>query len=348
MALTIQLFPALNGDCILIQYGEETGQEATILVDGGYGKSCKRRLHQLAEEYKENKKQIDLLVVTHLDSDHITGIYELLSWEQFEPTIIKKIWFNIKPEQQSKVEEGLLLQNQSTKISMEQGIQLDTLIKGHRIPHDSKILAGHKESIGGATIKVLNPDAKMWQEFYDNPICDTKKETKIASSNDYNEPIGKLEGLPFEGFVTVSNRSSIAFLMQYQMQNFLFLGDASADQVVEGLHKLGYSKENKLDVLCCKVAHHASKHNTSNDLLEIINCQDYLISTNVTSSGRPSKECLSRIVLLSSKPVRFYCNYDMTKQGIFTKEEMDAYSIHFITQEKISMEDLLNGKESTE
>lgn len=348
MPLTIQLLPALNGDCILIQYGNEIEKKTTILIDGGYGKACKRQLHQLVEEYKDNKKQIDLLVVTHMDADHITGICELLSWEQFEPAIIIKIWFNIKSEQQGKMEELFFLQNQSTKISMEQGMQLDTLIKGLGILHENKILVGHKEEIGGAVIRVLNPDVQMWQEFYDKSIYDMEKETKLSAINDYMEPVEKLESLPFEGNVTVSNRSSIAFLLQYQMYNFLFLGDASADQIIEELHKLGYSKENKLDILCCKVAHHASKHNTSNELLEIINCHNYLISTNVTSSGRPSKECLSRIVIHSPKPVRFYCNYDMTKQGIFTKEEMDIYKIQFITQEKISMEELLNGKENTE
>lgn len=92
--IEIEVLQANEGDCILIS----VKSDIHILIDGGtketYKNSLKNRLIQLKNEGKE----IDLLVVTHIDNDHIGGIIELLkenvSNEKSEIIRIKNIWHN--------------------------------------------------------------------------------------------------------------------------------------------------------------------------------------------------------------------------------------------------------------
>lgn len=60
--LKIKLLKALNGDSIIISYGEE--KTYNILIDGGCGKLCYRQLCRYMEDMKKEKNIIDLVVLT--------------------------------------------------------------------------------------------------------------------------------------------------------------------------------------------------------------------------------------------------------------------------------------------
>ena len=48
--------------------------------------------------------------------------------------------------------------------------------------------------------------------------------------------------------MSLTNKSSIAFLFEFENSKILFLGDSDADDIVGTLTELGYSKNNKLKV----------------------------------------------------------------------------------------------------
>lgn len=64
--MKITIFPALNGDCILIEYDESH----CMLIDGGYVDTYNQHLVPVLSDLASKGKVIDLLVVTHIDSDH--------------------------------------------------------------------------------------------------------------------------------------------------------------------------------------------------------------------------------------------------------------------------------------
>ena len=87
--LTIEVLPAEYGDCLLVEC--RSGSEVhRLLIDGGPPDTVdalRKRLQQLPNP------AIDLLVVSHLDSDHIGGIVELM--QDKEPVAqFADIWFN--------------------------------------------------------------------------------------------------------------------------------------------------------------------------------------------------------------------------------------------------------------
>ena len=89
----LELYPALGGDCILISFEEI---DYRILIDGGYKETFSNTLASALRALKAEGKGIDLLVVTHVDNDHIMGIiglFQALKIQEIEIEI-REIWYN--------------------------------------------------------------------------------------------------------------------------------------------------------------------------------------------------------------------------------------------------------------
>ena len=65
----IEMLPAAHGDCLWLEYG--TGESAhRILIDGGPS-HCYPALRERILHLAPGNRRFDLLVVTHIDADHI-------------------------------------------------------------------------------------------------------------------------------------------------------------------------------------------------------------------------------------------------------------------------------------
>lgn len=88
----IEMLPAAHGDCLWIEYG--SGRDVwRILIDGGpahtYPTLRERILHLPAGE-----RRFELLVITHIDGDHIEGVIRLLQDAEALGCRFERIWFN--------------------------------------------------------------------------------------------------------------------------------------------------------------------------------------------------------------------------------------------------------------
>lgn len=92
----IEMLPAAHGDCLWIEYGSEN-RTHRILIDGGpahtYPSLRERVLHLPADQ-----RHFDLLVITHIDADHIEGIIRLLQDAESLNCSFERIWFNGAPQ----------------------------------------------------------------------------------------------------------------------------------------------------------------------------------------------------------------------------------------------------------
>lgn len=88
----IEMLPAAHGDCLWIEYGSGTDVHR-LLIDGGpahtYPLLRERILHLPPDD-----RIFELLVVTHIDCDHIDGIVRLLRDAEVLQCRFKRIWFN--------------------------------------------------------------------------------------------------------------------------------------------------------------------------------------------------------------------------------------------------------------
>ncbi|MVX64817.1 MBL fold metallo-hydrolase [Clostridium chromiireducens] len=92
--ITIDMFPAKNGDAFLIRLDNKRN----ILIDMGYDDTYRDYIKDKLIEIKNEKQCIDLLVITHIDEDHIEGAIEFLkeNGDSNMPNIIeiKEVWYN--------------------------------------------------------------------------------------------------------------------------------------------------------------------------------------------------------------------------------------------------------------
>lgn len=83
MLFSLEVRRARKGDCLLLHYGDESDPRL-IMIDGGpssvYAPHLKPRLQELRKARqlaKEEPLPVDLLMVSHVDDDHIKGILDL-------------------------------------------------------------------------------------------------------------------------------------------------------------------------------------------------------------------------------------------------------------------------------
>ena len=87
----IEMLPAREGDCLWIRYGTAKKQYQ-ILIDGGRAATAKELKARFAA-LPAAQKTFELLIITHIDRDHIEGVLGLLE----DPHLslrFKDVWFN--------------------------------------------------------------------------------------------------------------------------------------------------------------------------------------------------------------------------------------------------------------
>lgn len=90
----IHFIPALSGDCILLEFDNQE----CILIDCGYKSTYNKELKPLLLELSKRDYRIKLLIVSHIDADHIEGAIQLLEdngdFNSPQVIAIDNIWFN--------------------------------------------------------------------------------------------------------------------------------------------------------------------------------------------------------------------------------------------------------------
>lgn len=97
MKLKVSFLDVYHGDCAVITF-DEAGMKACIVVDGGETVKAAKRLAAYLKH--EGIEIIDLMVATHIDSDHVRGLLHLLkkesgktsSWNKGETKCIRYYW----------------------------------------------------------------------------------------------------------------------------------------------------------------------------------------------------------------------------------------------------------------
>lgn len=80
MLFTLECLQAQEGDCLLLHWGTQD-KPCLAVIDGGPGRVYENTLKPRLEEIAENREvaplQLDLVMVSHVDLDHIVGIKKL-------------------------------------------------------------------------------------------------------------------------------------------------------------------------------------------------------------------------------------------------------------------------------
>lgn len=322
----IEMLPAGHGDSLLIHYGDPDSPHH-ILIDGGpyyfyanknkkeLGKSQKLR-HRLGEMARSGA-ELELMVVTHIDGDHIEA---LVKWIGSQPKTlpIKDLWFNGRQH----LDVGWL--------GVPEGEFLGKLIVKYNLPWNEKFkgesVVCHPDHVvektldGGLKLTILSPAADdlrklraEWDAVLEEEKLDTDDADAILARLENNKrlrpqalalgwlgetvDVDKLADSKFNEDDTAPNGSSIAFLAEYEDKKVLFTGDAHPSTLVTGIRQLLQERHlSALPLDAFKVPHHGSRNNLSSELLKLLECRRYLISTNGNYYRHPDQEAIARIL----------------------------------------------------
>lgn len=328
----MKVLKAFDGDSLLITFGEGENIK-NILIDGGIPRTYYQTLKKELLDIKGKGQFIDLLIVTHIDNDHIGGISSLFKDNSMDKSFIKKVWFNSQEalSRELKVEipnsKGVELgvDSEQTKMSLRQARTLEEKLDSYSCWE--QVLVCRNEdfvnySIGESRITVLSPRIQQINKWIEE-----EETNKMAGcEKDYKYPLKVLAENKFKEDDQSHNKSSISIIIEYKGKKILLLADSHPSDIVQSLRELGYDEQKKLVVDYVKVSHHGSKKNTSDELLKLIGCKNYIFTTNGSKHCLPNKESMARIVKNCDGDVDFFFNYPIF-ENIFLKEEQEDYRI---------------------
>lgn len=339
----IEMLPARHGDCLWIEYGK--GKTVNrILIDGGPADTfhyIEKRIAQMPA----GDKAFELIVLTHVDADHVEGLVRLFA-EKPLPFTVDSVWFN--GWRQMEKSNGLLGAMQGEFLSALLARRVPKAWKANSkpmlVPTEGKLPS--YTLAGGMKITLLSPNvsklkkmAKAWKNAVEASGISPgdleaawealAKRKKFVPKKGLLGAAPNLDVLIEKQFVkdqAAPNGSSIAFLAEYGGKSALFLGDAHADVIVDSVRRLCEERGiERLGVNAVKVAHHGSKGNTSVALLKAIESPAYLISTNGDQFEHPDAECIARTIRLG-RPQYLFFNYrsEFTKPWL-SKASQDKF-----------------------
>lgn len=321
--ISLEFLPARFGDCIWIEYGDDQTTHR-ILIDGGTG-GTRHEIRKKIDSLPEEERAFELVVVTHIDKDHIAGILGLLEDADELNFTVNDFWFNAfkhLPEEDDDDEEfGAKQGERLTNAITKHNISWNDAFNGEAVVIDSEKLP-QIELPGGMKLTLISPTSKhlenlrpKWIKEVEDagmipggaPITDDDEDDDEGFGATVLPDVDTLAQAPFSEDRSPANGSSIAFLAEFEDTSILFCGDAFPSQVLEVLNVI--SPDDKIDLDAVKISHHGSSGSTSPELLEKINCKNYIISTNGSTFKHPKADTISRIIKSTDENAHLIFNY---------------------------------------
>ncbi|MDH2634543.1 MBL fold metallo-hydrolase [Acinetobacter nosocomialis] len=348
MSINIRFLRAHHGDSILLTFINENN-EYRILIDGGPSYTFKPReegniregdLRVNLDKLIEQNKKIDLVILTHVDDDHIGGIISAFEDPDYLSKIALRVIFNSgqliheyfrQPLDEEKDIKGNF--SMTTQTSIAQGDTLENLLINLGIWERKIYKQNDSYELGEVIFRFLSPNDTELSKLLKKWKKESVNTFTSLNNKDWNKDYKEL--LVNDKFVqdtSCHNGSSLSFIVQYMNKKFVFLGDAFPSTIISGLNNIGYSKENPLEADLVKISHHGSKKNTSYALLDILNSKKYVISTDSSIHGLPDKLTLARIHSHSNDS-KIYFNYEelLNVGEIYSAEELVEYKDRIIS-----------------
>jgi beta-lactamase superfamily II metal-dependent hydrolase len=325
---SITMLPAEDGDCLFV---EANGYR--IVIDGGRAKTGMEALPAFLSSLpaKSDRPSVDLMVLTHVDADHIAGLLALLA--NPKGVTIGEVWFN--GYEHHKLATGAFVKPASSVsivrktvpstgvLSIDQALRFDSRIRTLGISWNSKFenAAVMVEQEGdlpriklseGVSLVVLGPSRRKlaalfpdWQTHFRKLAPD-----KVMAARARQVPtvanLTQLAGAQNVADQARPNGASITFVVEADRKRALFGADAHPDDLSAALERYGGPGRIAFDAI--KVPHHGSAKNNTSVLIDRLRAHCWLVSTD-GSSGHPDEEAIARVVLAPEEGKRLIFNY---------------------------------------
>lgn len=362
--LRIDLLPAEFGDAIWIEYGDAPKRHR-LLIDCGTS-AVFPAIRERILDLPEGERHFELLVVTHVDADHIAGAIELLRQRETLGLSFGEIWFNgylhLTPG-------GVVAAPRADEVlGAVQGEELSELIvangasRWNAAVHGGALVVpstGPLQALptlpGGMQLTLLSPGQGQLDRL--KPAWDAacRKAGIIAGAataadaeriDEVERPradhllgeldIARLAARPFQPDGSKPNGSSVALLAEYAGRRVLLTGDAYAPVVLAALARVPGHRGGRLPLDAVKLSHHGSGGNTSIDLVRALDCRNWLVSTNGKRFQHPDSEAIARVIVGAGPETCLHFNYRTEFNELWAARELQrkhGYATNYAANE---------------
>ncbi len=299
-----------GGDAICMRFGNFNNpeQQYVVVIDGGTKKSGEAIIEHIEKYY--GTKYVDLVVATHLHSDHISGLTEVIEALTVEKLVVHCPW-DYTSAIKKMTNTSSSLDRLETKLEKSLSM-LSTLID---LTEKNKVqiiqpFAGD-ELLNG--VNVLGPTSEYYKELLVNfgVTPEAKKQHKIDQLfTKAKEVVNWIaETLDFETLsdnypdTTPENNSSLVLLFEIDGKRFLFTGDAGKDALTRVIE---YSESNDISLNNLDffdIPHHGSKRNLGPTILNYIKPKQAFISCPPQGDPKhPSRKVVNALIRRDCAP----------------------------------------------
>jgi hypothetical protein len=337
MLFSLDVIRASEGDCSILHYGSKDDPRL-VLIDGGprgvYGDFLKVRLQQIKDErgLDANKPlPIELLMVSHMDDDHLVGILDLTrDLIQDDPTFahVQSFWHNSFENVIGEVPPQLTAaftaqfgqaSLDETPSDLSLGVDLDEKV----VVPSLKLLASIRKGAKLRSDIIDNLGSELNVDFGGDLIAAEENAEALDMGDGLNftvvgpmlpelknlhkEHQKWLKGLAKDGLTaedvlaayadkSPTNLSSIVVLAEAEGKRILFTGDALGNKIMEGMELVGLiDKGGSMHVDVLKVQHHGSDRNADVDFYQRITADHYIYSGD-GKHGNPERESFQMLL----------------------------------------------------
>lgn len=290
-----------SGDAIVLRFGNLSGprvEQSIVVIDGGFKESGELLVDHIKNCYGTD--HVDLVVSTHPDADHASGLYVVLEKLSVGQLAMHRPW-----------EHAADIKNffKNGKITAS-GLE-DRLEKSLQHASDLEALANKKnipivEPFQGITgfngvVHILGPS----QEYYENLLTVFRATPEPKSVFGVFAPVQKAAeeiARRIQDFLHIDllnddedttsaeNNTSTIMLFNLDGHKLLFTGDAGKTAL---LNAIGYTDGlgvSLADLTFFNVPHHGSKRNISSKVLKKIKAGTAFVSAAKDSPKHPAKK----------------------------------------------------------
>lgn len=330
--MKIKFLKAGTGDCIVINHNSKN-----IFIDGG-----NESTYLISEYYKlkSRNERVDFLFVTHHDDDHIKGILDLFKEIETrnEKPLIDNVIFNSPRKILNKIEKI----NESNLLSYKQANELEKYLLHHpnikwKNTLNSKDIEDEISEIfaeQNLSFKIFSPNQDILEKYASNKGAYLTSDYRC----DWNSPLSALiKSIDDKSQdASSSNMTSIVLLLTYKNCNYLFTGDVTPIRLSKIVDEIR-DQEERVDFELIKLPHHASYRSLNSEILQKLNCKNFVVSTSSKKHYLPNKKAFLKIInnRKSNEIITFFFNYGEVISNLkISKTEEKEYNLNLVSNNK--------------
>lgn len=348
---SVEILPAESGTSIWIEYGPRT-QVHRILIDGGTAKTGQYLLRRL-QRLPPGDRRFDLVILTHADANSSGGLVKMLS--EMEGVLIDDFWFNGsrhlgddgKPVTAPKNIERL----QSLLDVLDGQNSWNAAFDGQRVAIREDGDLPTIKLRGGMTVTLLAPEPSGLDElraFWSRKRAGGRSkaeratESRVPEEPDVesapakagrkaaDEPLSltpadvrRLAQASSRGATSPVNESSIAVLLEHEGRRLLVAGDAPDAVLQRSLEQeLRRTRAKAVELDAMVVPHNGSRTSLGRNLLAMLDCPRYLVSSIGKPNRHPHEATVARIVEFGGASPAIYFNYRSAQSEVWTNPKL--------------------------